>query len=90
MTFDPEHNAAPGITHIAPYVPGRTIDEVARELGITDIIKLASNENPLGVSPLAVAAMADNLERGHQYPEVINPALQAALGAANGVAPSAW
>ena len=87
MTFDPEHNAAPGITHIASYVPGRTIDEVARELGITDIIKLASNENPLGVSPLAVAAMADNLERGHQYPEVINPALQAALGAANGVAP---
>ena len=60
---------------------------MARELGITDIIKLASNENPLGVSPLAVAAMADNLERGHQYPEVINPALQAALGAANGVAP---
>ena len=87
MTFDPEHDAAPGITHIAPYVPGRTIDEVARELGITDIIKLASNENPLGVSPLAVAAMADNLERGHQYPEVLNPTLQAALGAANGVAP---
>ena len=90
MMFDAARNAAPGIADIAPYVPGRTIVEVARELGttdITDIIKLASNENPLGVSPMAVAAMAASLERGHQYPEVINPVLQEALGGANGVAP---
>lgn len=88
MTFDAARNAAPGIAAIPPYVPGRTIDEVARELGTTDIIKLASNENPLGVSPKAVQAMAASLERGHQYPEVINPVLQEALGTANGVAPA--
>lgn len=87
MSFDAARNAAPGITDIGLYVPGRTIAEVAREFGITDIIKLASNENPLGTSPKAVAAMAASLERGHQYPEVINPTLQQALGAANGVAP---
>lgn len=86
MTFDAAGSAAPGIADIAPYVPGRTIDEVARELGITNIIKLASNENPLGSSPKARAAMTVSLERAHQYPEVINPVLHEALAAANGVA----
>ena len=87
MTFDAAGSAAPGITDIKAYVPGRTIDEVARELGIDDIIKLASNENPLGSSPKAVAAMTASLARAHQYPEVINPVVQRALGAANGVPP---
>ena len=87
MAFRAEDQAAPGISRIAPYVPGRTIDEVARELGSTDIIKLASNENPLGVSPKALAAMTAALRRGHQYPEVINPRLQEALAAANRVPP---
>jgi histidinol-phosphate aminotransferase len=87
MSFDPNSNAAPGIMQIAPYVPGRTIDEVARELGRTDIIKLASNENPLGVSPKAAAAMSAVLPRAHRYPEVVNPLLQDALGRANAVAP---
>lgn len=87
MALDVEDRAAPGITRIAPYVPGRTIDEVARELGSTDIIKLASNENPLGVSPKALAAMTEVLHRGHQYPEVINPRLQQALADANDVPP---
>ena len=72
---------------IAPYVPGRTIDEVARELGLTDIIKLASNENPLGVSPKAAAAMRGVLDRAHLYPEIDNPLLQDALGRANAVPP---
>jgi histidinol-phosphate aminotransferase len=87
MTFDAAGSAAPGITDIKAYVPGRTIAEVARDLGIDDIIKLASNENPLGSSPKAVAAIAASLERSHQYPEVINPVVQQALGAANGVPP---
>ena len=85
--FCADSNAAPGITRIAPYVPGRTIDEVARELGLTDIIKLASNENPLGVSPKAAAAMGAALHRSHQYPEIINPALQHAVGRVNAVPP---
>ncbi|PJE11190.1 histidinol-phosphate transaminase [Legionella sp.] len=48
-----------GIRSLHPYIPGRSIEEVARELGITDIIKLASNENPLGCSPLAKKALAE-------------------------------
>ena len=87
MNFDPNSNAAPGITQIAPYVPGRTIDEVAREFGLTDIIKLASNENPLGVSPKAAAAMRAVIDRSHLYPEITNPLLQDALGRANAVPP---
>ena len=83
----PNSNAAPGIMQIAPYVPGRTIEEVARELGLTDIIKLASNENPLGVSPKAAAAMSAALQRSHRYPEITNPLLQDALGRANAVPP---
>jgi histidinol-phosphate aminotransferase len=47
-----------GIQSLAPYVPGKSIEEVSREWGIKDIIKLASNENPLGCSPLVKEALA--------------------------------
>ncbi len=53
------------IRRLRPYVPGKPIEEVQREFGLTDVIKLASNENPLGPSPRATAALAaavsDNL-----------------------------
>ena len=45
------------------------------------------NENPLGISPKAAAAIRAHVDRGYQYPEIINPALQAAFAEANGVAP---
>ncbi len=53
------------------YQPGRPIEEVARELGLApdDIIKLASNENPLGPSPLALAAIEKALPQIHLYPD---------------------
>ena len=56
---------------LVPYEPGKPIDDVARELGLepASIIKLASNENPLGPSPLAVAAMRDALSKSHFYPD---------------------
>ncbi len=56
---------------LVPYEPGKPVDDVARELGLDpgSIIKLASNENPLGPSPLAVAAMRKELERAHFYPD---------------------
>jgi histidinol-phosphate aminotransferase len=56
---------------LVPYEPGKPVDDVARELGLdpSAIIKLASNENPLGPSPLAVAAMRQELERAHFYPD---------------------
>ena len=44
------------LLQIKPYVPGKPIDEVKRELGISDVIKLASNENALGPSPAGVKA----------------------------------
>lgn len=51
-----------------PYVPGKPIEEVERELKVL-AIKLASNENPLGPSPLAVAAARDYLANAHRYPD---------------------
>ncbi len=57
------------IRSISPYVPGKPIEEVERELGITGSIKLASNENPLGPSPKATAAVKKALEGLNRYPD---------------------
>lgn len=59
------------ICDIPVYEPGRPIEEVGRELGLkpSRIIKLASNENPLGPSPKAVAAMRKALPTAHLYPD---------------------
>jgi histidinol-phosphate aminotransferase len=57
------------IKSISPYVPGKPIEEVERELGITGTIKLASNENPMGPSPKAVAAVKKALEGLNRYPD---------------------
>lgn len=59
----------PDIQSLSPYVPGKPIDELQRELGLTRVIKLASNENPLGPSPKAVAALAGGEETLHRYPD---------------------
>jgi histidinol-phosphate aminotransferase len=58
------------VRNIRPYKPGKPIEEVVRELGITDeVIKLASNENPLGPSPRAVHAMAQKIGETNLYPD---------------------
>ena len=49
------------VSEIRPYIPGKPIEELERELDIKDSIKLASNENPLGPSPVALKAIVDNL-----------------------------
>ncbi|MBI3312368.1 MAG: histidinol-phosphate transaminase [Candidatus Omnitrophica bacterium] len=54
---------------ITPYIPGKPIEEVQRELGLSRVIKLASNENPLGPSPKAVEAMRAALGSVHRYPD---------------------
>jgi histidinol-phosphate aminotransferase len=61
----------PSLADVPVYVPGRPIEEVAREIGLDPekIIKLASNENPLGPSPAAVKAMKQVLEQLHLYPD---------------------
>jgi len=61
----------PALQNLPVYQPGRPIEEVARELGLpaADIIKVASNENPFGPSPLALAAMEKALQQAHLYPD---------------------
>src|SRR5213075_1716836 len=61
----------PALADLPVYQPGRPIEEVARELGLpaSDFIKLASNENPLGPSPAALAAMEKALHDLHLYPD---------------------
>jgi len=59
----------PHLTQLTPYQAGKPLEELQRELGLTDAIKLASNENPLGPSPLAVAAIQENLGSLHRYPD---------------------
>ncbi len=61
--------AVPGVQGLTPYVPGKPIGELERELGIRNIVKLASNENPLGPSPLALAAATRVLPELHLYPD---------------------
>lgn len=59
----------PDIQSLSPYVPGKPIDELQRELGLTQVIKLASNENPLGPSPKALAALVGAGDTLHRYPD---------------------
>jgi histidinol-phosphate aminotransferase len=59
----------PDIAALSPYVPGKPIDELQRELGLTRVIKLASNENPLGPSPKALAVINETAATLHRYPD---------------------
>ncbi len=59
----------PHIASLVPYPPGKPIEELEREYGITGSIKLASNENPLGPSPKAAEAIREALSRLHRYPD---------------------
>ncbi len=57
------------LDEIKPYTPGKPVDEVKRELGLDEVIKLASNENPLGTSPWVIEAMRDALSEVNYYPD---------------------
>ncbi|HEX7765538.1 MAG TPA: histidinol-phosphate transaminase, partial [Nitrospira sp.] len=59
----------PDIASLNPYVPGKPIEELQRELGLARVIKLASNENPLGPSPKALAALVGGHDSLHRYPD---------------------
>ena len=69
------------IRGIAPYQPGKPISELERELGLKDIVKLASNENPLGPSPKALAAVCGVLSEIARYPDGNGFALKQVLSA---------
>jgi histidinol-phosphate aminotransferase len=76
------------LERIWPYVPGRHREEIALEYGVRDVLKLASNENPLGPSPRALEAVARHLSEANFYPDSQARALRAALADRNGLDPS--
>ena len=57
------------IENLENYVPGKPIEEVQRELGIKNIDKLASNENPIGPSPKAIEKIKKSINKLHRYPD---------------------
>lgn len=71
----------PNILAMTPYSPGKPIAEVKRELGLERIVKLASNENPLGPSPKAVEALKKAAEEAHIYPDAATHDFRAAVSA---------
>lgn len=75
------------VLKLIAYEPGKPVEELAREMGLqaSDIIKLASNENPLGPSPKAIAAMRDALERANFYPDGGGWALRSAIAEKLGI-----
>jgi histidinol-phosphate aminotransferase len=75
----------PTIERLAPYEGGKPIEELERELGITDAVKLASNENPLGPSPRALEAVKRVLGNSNRYPDGSVYALRAKLAQRHGV-----
>jgi histidinol-phosphate aminotransferase len=77
--------APPHVRRLDVYQPGKPIEEVERELGITRAIKVASNENPLGPSPRALAALPAALPQLHLYPDAGGFALRRALATRFGV-----
>jgi histidinol-phosphate aminotransferase len=79
------HLAAPGIAELKPYVPGKPISELERELGIRDSIKLASNENPLGPGMRVKAAINAEIAQLTRYPDGGGFALRQAIAKRHGV-----
>ncbi|MGR8941321.1 MAG: histidinol-phosphate transaminase [Gammaproteobacteria bacterium] len=82
------HLAVPGVQKLVPYVPGKPIEELQRELGLERVIKLASNENPLGPSKKALAAIQMVLSDLALYPDGSGFNLKNALSRKYGVDPA--
>lgn len=82
--------AVPGVQKLSPYVPGKPVDELARELNLdpAGIVKLASNENPLGPSPKALEAIRAELAELTRYPDGNGFELKTKLAARCGVSPA--
>lgn len=79
--------ATDGVQRLVPYVPGKPVDELQRELGLTEVIKLASNENPLGTGEKVKAAIAATIPELTRYPDGSGFRLKAALSERLGINP---
>jgi histidinol-phosphate aminotransferase len=86
--MNPEELVFPSVAALVPYEPGKPIEELQRELGIGDPVKLASNENPLGPSPLAIAAVKAAISDLNRYPDGGSWALREKVAARHQVAPN--
>jgi histidinol-phosphate aminotransferase len=75
------------LQHLTAYETGKSLETLASELGIAEIVRLSANENPLGPSPRAVAALAREAGRVHLYPDGGSTALREALAQHLGVSP---
>jgi histidinol-phosphate aminotransferase len=80
--------AAAGVRELAPYVPGKPLAELERQYGVTGILKLASNENPLGPSPASIAAARAAAADLALYPDGAAFDLKAAIARHHGVEPA--
>jgi histidinol-phosphate aminotransferase len=83
-------NALEGVRRLAPYEPGMPLDELQRRLGVADAVKLASNENPLGMGPKARAAVERALAGGElaRYPDGAGFRLKRKLAEVHGIEPA--
>ncbi len=88
MPFTSEAMVHRGILRIKPYTPGTTIQEAVQAKGELDFIKIASNENPFGMSPKAAHAIRKELKNAHQYPEKTGVNLRESLAARLDIAAS--
>lgn len=79
--------ALAGVQQLVPYVPGKPVDELQRELGLTEVVKLASNENPLGTGLKVSAAIQATLPELTRYPDGSGFSLKSALSAKLAVTP---
>lgn len=79
MAIDFRALANPGVRDLTPYQPGKPVETLERELGITSSIKLASNENPLGPPPAVKTALSQLLQNAHIYPDAEAYELKQAL-----------
>lgn len=80
-----EFSMRPEILTFEPYKPGLTIEEIKSRYGLKNVIKLASNENPLGTSPIVQKVLARHADRAFRYPQNHSPKLTAALAAQHDV-----
>ena len=78
----------PEVEAFTPYAPGLSIDEIQARYGLSQVIKLASNENPLGASPQARAAVERHAAKVFRYPQGGNPRLTEALARHHGLDPA--
>jgi len=87
VNFNPAAIARPGVLRIHPYQPGRPVEEIERDYGVTNALKLASNENPLGPSPKSLLALAGSADFS-RYPDGNGFRLKESIARRHGVDPA--